>query len=281
MRRLLAILFGAAVLVVSAPSTSVAADCSSSGFSCAGGGYSASPSTWAETYYGWTAAQTLGWVGFDGHNCTRYAAYRLAKNGVADPRRSYGMASQWNENVSAIYGASKVNATPAVGSIAQWEAAPWNGNSGHVAYVESVGATEITITEDSWGGGTSRRNVSRSGTGHPDSYLHIKDVPQGTTSNTSSGQVAVRSDGLAVFFRGTDGRLWNAWHTSTGWHVAGIGGSVASGSGVSVRSDGMAVFFRGTDGRLWNAWHTSTGWHVAGIGGSVASGSGVSVRSDG
>jgi hypothetical protein len=163
------------LLAFSAPTVARADSitCGPSGFECAGAGYSAANSnTWAEKYFGWGAAATLGWTGFDGHNCTRYAAYRLAKNGLADPGFSFGMAHEWNNKVDP----TKVNHTPSVGSIAQWEAASWNYNAGHVAYVEAVTSTSITVTEDSWGGLTQKRVINVGSSVWPSSFIHLKDV---------------------------------------------------------------------------------------------------------
>ncbi len=160
----------AATVATSSASSADSVSCTSASWSCAGAGYSANASTWAETYFGWTASTTLGWTGFDGHNCTRYAAYRLAKNGLADPGFSYGMAYEWDNK------AGSANTTPAVGAIAQWEAASWNYYSGHVAYVEAVSSTSITITEDSWGGGTQTRIISVGSSVWPNHFIHKKDV---------------------------------------------------------------------------------------------------------
>jgi surface antigen len=54
-----------------------------------------------------------------GHNCTNYAAYRLAQNGAANPG-NLGDAYSWDNSAAAK--GFPVNGTPVVGSIAQWEA---------------------------------------------------------------------------------------------------------------------------------------------------------------
>jgi surface antigen len=130
----------------------------SNGWACGGGGYSASSRSWADTYY---------YAGI--HNCTRYAAHRLAKNGLGNPGRSWGNAWEW-----ATRAPGRKDSTPAVGAIAHWgksSARP----SGHVAYVEEVGSGYVVITEDNYSGVTQRKKLTP-GAGWPDRFIHIKDV---------------------------------------------------------------------------------------------------------
>ena len=110
--------------------------CSSSGYTCVDPAYAAwlaNPSGWAWKYYGpWGSTNSYGY-----HNCTTYAAFRLMENGLpypgwydnAGPVTGQGLG--WAADASA-HGVV-VNQTPAVGAIAQWQ-----GDSGHVAYVDQV-----------------------------------------------------------------------------------------------------------------------------------------------
>ena len=103
------------------------------------------------------------------------------------------------ENASNWYNAAnadniRVNETPAVGSIAQWNAG--GGGDGHVAYVESVSynssgtVTAITITEDNFmpetgqgsldGGYTAEVQITAGASVWPANFIHAKD-------KTSSG----------------------------------------------------------------------------------------------
>src|SRR6266496_1276748 len=118
---LLAALFGG--LGSAATANASETDCTSSGYSCTPGYTGANASaTWSWRYYGGSFAATP--TGY--HNCTLYAAWRLAQNGMADPGRSWGNAVQW---ASSIGGG---NHTPAPGSIAWW-GAERAGGLGHVA----------------------------------------------------------------------------------------------------------------------------------------------------
>jgi hypothetical protein len=146
--------------------------CTSWGFACAASGYTGTNLNfdgehdqydWVENYYG------LNWgVAPDGHNCTRYVAFRLAQNGYGDPGDGFGDASQWDTRVPA----STVTHDPAVGSIAQW-----NGGSGHVSYVEAVApdGSWIDTTEDNYFSNTtaSERIYKNDVNAWPDNFLHL------------------------------------------------------------------------------------------------------------
>jgi hypothetical protein len=61
-----------------------------------------------------------------------------------------------------------VNHRPAVGAIAEW--------SGHVAYVESVSASGITITDDNYSNDRTTRQQIAWGSSHwPSHFLHLAD----------------------------------------------------------------------------------------------------------
>ena len=109
------------------------------GYSAADTGY-----TWLEQWYG----ATWG-VAPDGHNCTRYVAYRMAQAGIPQPATNFGDAQFWDTAVKAEYGSAvSVQQTPVVGSIAQWE-------SGHVAYVD-----DVTYANGIWTAYTSEDNFN-------------------------------------------------------------------------------------------------------------------------
>jgi surface antigen len=137
------------------------ASCNSQGYSDAGYG-----STNGTSYWGMDP----------GHNCTNYAAYRLIRNGVdASYLRGQGMAWQWG-GVARAHGVA-VNSTPAVGSIAWWDA---NSNgadaTGHVAYVEAVNSGSILISEDNSGGDFHWMRLTPGGY-YPTGFIHFKDLP--------------------------------------------------------------------------------------------------------
>ena len=64
-----------------------------------------------------------------------------------------------------------------------------------------------------------------------------------------------------VFWRGTDGGLWETWYSAGRWrgptriHKAG---AIASAPGLAVHARGeQYVFWRGQDGKLWEAWYSA------------------------
>ena len=152
-----------------------ATDCKSSSYDCTPG-YTGSnaANTWAWTFYGGQTAQTSN--GY--HNCTLYAAWRLAQNGMPDPKRSWGFATEWADSIGGG------NHTPTVGSIA-W----WARGKGHVAYVEQVNGTQVFIRADNYvyqgPGYTSSGWISASTV---DLFLHPHDGGGGGGNGTPPGQ---------------------------------------------------------------------------------------------
>ena len=115
--------------------TAVTSGCKSSGYACTIDGYNATTMnlSWAAKYYG---SDTKGGIGTPPHNCTLFAAWMLAHNGLPDPGRAWGYADQWGVTL-----ASDTNHTPAIGSIA-WYDGP---GMGHVAYVARVNWSNHTV----------------------------------------------------------------------------------------------------------------------------------------
>jgi surface antigen len=115
------------------------------------------------------------WRMYSGHNCTNYAAYRMVKSGLANirPWSGEGNASNWGVAMASI-----TNGVPAVGAVAWWKAnVPGAGSSGHVAYVEKVvSATEIIVSQDSWGGDFSWARLTTDGRGWPSGFIHFNDL---------------------------------------------------------------------------------------------------------
>ena len=138
--------------------------CSRSDFGCVSDASYHGQSVWGANY------------GTVGHNCTSYVSYLLSKEGVAEPWHTMGDAGRWDDRGK---GKVPIDATPAVGSVAEWEGhsryAP--GSSGHVAFVEAVTRSGIEITEDNHGGGTRRVVIAQGSAYWPDHFLHIHDRP--------------------------------------------------------------------------------------------------------
>jgi surface antigen len=144
--------------------------CKSSGYSCVIDGYNATTmnDNWAAQFYG---ADTKGGIGTPPHNCTLYAAWMLAHNGLANPGHTWGYADQWGRTLAA-----ETNHTPAVGSIAWYE----GGAMGHVAYVAQVNWTNATVflVSDNYAGGV--KGYTSNGwvpINQPTGYIHMHDLP--------------------------------------------------------------------------------------------------------
>ena len=180
---LLGILLSAGVVLAVAPTASagtpypgasgVTQQCVASDYSCTNGGYQGSEP--------WGYYTTYGSIDAAGrrHNCTTYAAFRLAQNGVPKPSWSAN-AINWASKASAT--GVPVNHTPAVGAIAQWTSG--GGGFGHVAYVESVDSGGIVITDDNFSTDvrymlTHRWRIAVGSPSWPDNFLHFKDLSTG------------------------------------------------------------------------------------------------------
>ncbi len=151
--------------------------CKSPGYACVIDGYNATSmnDNWAAKYYG---EDTKGGIGTPPHNCTLYAAWMLAHNGLADPGHSWGYADQWGRAL-----ASQTNHTPAVGSIAWYE----GGAMGHVAYVAQIDWTNQTVflVSDNYAGGVN--GYTSNGwvpIDQPTGYIHLRDQPTVATLAT-------------------------------------------------------------------------------------------------
>jgi surface antigen len=155
--------------VTSTTSASASTGCKSVGYACTIGGYNATSmnNSWAAKYYG---SDTKGGIGTPPHNCTLYAAWMLARNGLSDPGRTWGYGYQWGITL-----AHETNQTPAVGAIA-WYNGP---GMGHVAYVARVNWSNHTVflVSDNYAGGVDGYTSSTwapftQATG----YIHMHDL---------------------------------------------------------------------------------------------------------
>ena len=134
-----------------------------------------------------SANNQMYWRMFSGHNCTNYAAYRMVHSGMANSRpwTGSGNATNWGVAMSRI-----TNGTPAVGAVAWWRAyhSP-AGSAGHVAYVEQVVDSDtIIVSQDSWGGDFSWKQITRYGGQWPSGFVHFHDLR--TLRNTAQPQVS-------------------------------------------------------------------------------------------
>jgi hypothetical protein len=113
------------------------------------------------------------WGAAAGHNCTGYVAWRMSQLGVPKPS-GVGNASNWATKASAA--GYTVDNIPAVGAVAQWNSyAGGYGVEGHVAVVEAVNGSTITVSEDTYYAQEFRwRTISSSA---PSNYIHFHDAP--------------------------------------------------------------------------------------------------------
>jgi surface antigen len=92
--------------------------------------------------YPYAASSTSGVDAWNYYNrqCTSFSAWRLNQDGIEFHNQYRGQhfshAHTWDDAARAA--GLAVNSTPKQGAVAQWNAASWNGNYGHVAYVAAV-----------------------------------------------------------------------------------------------------------------------------------------------
>jgi surface antigen len=168
-RLALAASFALTFFVTHAGAASASTGCRSSGYACTIDGYDARSmnNSWAAKYYG---SDTRGGIGTPPHNCTLFAAWMLAHNGLPDPGRTWGYANQWGFTLSG-----ETNHTPAVGAIA-WYDGP---GMGHVAYVARVNWSNHTVflVSDNYAAGSLGYTSSTwAAFGVPSGYIHLRDL---------------------------------------------------------------------------------------------------------
>ncbi|MEH3033821.1 MAG: CHAP domain-containing protein [Aeromicrobium erythreum] len=143
MRRTVLALTGVLVggLLAAVPAQAAPADCSTLD-GCAAAG---------QDTFGWQDAyRSSFWHQSKGHNCTNYVAFRLTHGRrTARPPGTYS-ASTWlaaAKKVGATSTSDPSKARP--GDVAWWGAKQRGASSsGHVAYVEAVSGTTVTMSED-------------------------------------------------------------------------------------------------------------------------------------
>ena len=147
--------------------------CKSADYRCTTGGYnatSAQRSGWPWALYGGSFPSHNA---YGPHNCTLYAAFRLQQDGIT--LHWHGNAYEW-ARVGAANGV-KVDQTPAVGAIAQWD-------SGHVAYVEAVTKRGVITTDDNYTGAYTTRQLLTKSANWPSHFLHFVSKKTTTTTTT-------------------------------------------------------------------------------------------------
>jgi hypothetical protein len=201
---------------------------------------------------------TSYWNALAGHNCTNFVGYMLTKNGDAGHGVSMGNGGEWDNTIKAHpewdY---SMNGTPAVGSIAQWDPyAGYTGAAGHVAYVERVTASTITVSEDNYSSGPFRwRVISVGSPDWPSRFLHIKDMGTSVAGNPAVYLVSPNDKRLYVNYQSTANGPWSGWRSLGGvWSSAS---SIAEGRNADGRRQAFLV---GGNGELYTSYQTSSGW---------------------
>jgi len=137
---------------------------------------------------------------FYNRECTSFVAWRLnSENGVSFfnywQNQHWGDASHWK--TAAVAAGVPVDNNPTRGSVAWWAAGSAGSSRGHVAWVQVVGDSAITIEEYNYlrRGFYDTRTISSSSSLWPSGFIHIKDTQiRNTAAPTVSGtpQVGVK-----------------------------------------------------------------------------------------
>jgi surface antigen len=161
---LAALVAATAIVTVSEPSQAetIVYECRASTISCI-------------SFSGYAGRSVWGYpVNSSGNNCTNYAAYRLARNGVAQ-QSGLGNGGSWAANAKKR--GFRVDTVPMAGAIAQWNyGSVYAPRYGHVGYVEEVTSTYITVSDSSWGGGSYRWRIPKGDRNWPSTFIHFKDM---------------------------------------------------------------------------------------------------------
>lgn len=197
------------------------------------------------------------WGATCGHNCTNYVAWRQWRLGISNWQTDSRRASGWDElavtSKAAAQGVTR-NHTPSPGAIAQW-----NGTWGHVAIVEAVSGSTITISQDSYNttdftnhGPYSWAQIPASS---PDWYIHVpgmsayvattiyqtaiygsawQNYSTGQSVNPNSPLAAVYLTGsLPHIFSNNIGNLYSTWDGGSGWITSDTGVDLDPGTAIS------------------------------------------------
>ena len=147
---------------------------------------------------------------FYNRECTSWVAWRLnSENQVAFndywQGQHWGNASNWKNAATALK--IPVDNNPTRGAVAWWAAGSAGSSRGHVAWVQTVGNSAITIEEYNYlhEGKYDTRTISSSSSMWPSGFIHIKDTQiRNTISPTVSGTPQV-----GVYLTTTHGK-WSA-----------------------------------------------------------------------
>lgn len=92
------------------------------------------------------SGQCTSWVAWRMEQLNGYFHNNMWRNGISG---HWGNAHEWNDN--AVRLGYRVDRTPRVGAIAQWEPGVGGASSrGHVAYIAAVSGTTVSVQEYNW-----------------------------------------------------------------------------------------------------------------------------------
>ncbi|HEY7044485.1 MAG TPA: CHAP domain-containing protein [Nocardioidaceae bacterium] len=124
---------------------------------------------------------------FYNRECTSFVAWRLNHDAGLAFNNSY-FGEHWGNASNWAYAADQVGVTvddnPTEGAVAWWSAGSAGSSSGHVAWVRSASATEITIEEYNYlsRGGYDTRTISSTSSTWPSAFIHLGDLPMWNTA---------------------------------------------------------------------------------------------------
>ena len=134
---------------------------------------------------------------FYNRECTSFVAWRLnSENNVAFndyfEGAHWGNASNWKNAAKSL--SIPVDNNPSRGTVAWWAAGSAGSSRGHVAWVQTVSDSSITIEEYNYlrEGYYDTRTISTSSSLWPSGFIHIRDtVVRNTASPTINGTAQV------------------------------------------------------------------------------------------
>ncbi|WP_433219721.1 hypothetical protein ACQP00_15995 [Dactylosporangium sp. CS-047395] len=149
----------------------------------------------------------------------------------------------------------------------------WNNAAKTTFQYYSFGDTPVTHYSN--GSFASGASIAGHLASHYNAYRYTR------IQDTSPG-VGVVQDGTTtrVFYRGSDGALWQYYLAGGHWTAQRIGGAIiGSPSAVFDPSNNyIRVFAQGTDHSLWQYWWNGSTWQQQEVGGTLTSGTGAVVK---